>query len=92
MRKPKKEGLSLCDNPQNTELLRFLLIAYISDIGATPCSIKKGHTKNPFPIGTRAVYTFAKQGIITDSHKWKLLEFFKLKLIPTKVCEKLHTK
>ena len=58
------------------EKLRHNLKHHIEQLNTTPNKIKEGKVKNPFPIGTRSVYVFACGGEISDSHKWKLLEFF----------------
>lgn len=60
----------------NTKTLQTKLIEQISELGITANQIKDRKVQNPFPIGTRAVYMFATQGKATDSHKWKLYEYF----------------
>lgn len=60
----------------NTEKIQSKLLAKIKELGITANQIKDRKIKNPFPIGTKAVYQFAKYGKATDSHKWKLLEYF----------------
>jgi hypothetical protein len=64
--------------------LRSKLRKAIKDLKVTPNQIKerkaplnkKGAFENPFPIGTRSIYVFAKGGDISDSHKWKLFIHF----------------
>ena len=59
-----------------TEIIRSKLLKAIESHKTTANKIKDRKAPNPFPIGTRAVYVFATQGHATDSHKWKLFEFF----------------
>jgi len=66
------------------EKLREQLRKKIKELKITPNKIKerkapinkKGEFENPFPIGTRSVYVFAKGGDISDAHKWKLFVHF----------------
>jgi hypothetical protein len=60
----------------STEIIKSKLLAKIKELGITPNQIKDRKVKNPFPIGTKAVYEFAKYGRASDSHKWKLLQYF----------------
>jgi len=62
------------------EELKQKLLADLTKLGVTPCSILRGKKPNPYPIGTRAVYVLAtwregKSGI-SDSHKWKMSQYF----------------
>ncbi len=60
----------------NTEKLQQRLQADLKKRGLKAWRINIGLEKNPYPIGSRGVYLFAKQGKVTDSQKWKMLEFF----------------
>ena len=70
---------------QEAQKLRDKLRQSIKDLNTTPNKIKErksplndqGEFENPFPIGTRSVYVFAKGGKISDAHKWKLFIHFK---------------
>jgi hypothetical protein len=59
-----------------TEKLQSKLLQAIKQHNTTPNKIKERKSSNPFPIGTKAVYEFCRTGYATDSHKWKLLEYF----------------
>jgi hypothetical protein len=58
-----------------TKKLQIALKKAIADLGTTPNAIKEGRYKNPFPVGTKTVESFANRGKASDSAKWKLLEY-----------------
>lgn len=59
-----------------TKKLQSKLVKHLDSLSITPNQVKDRKQPNPFPIGTKAVYVMAKYGRATDSHKWKLFEFF----------------
>ena len=49
--------------------IHALLVSDLKERGLKAWKIKEGTQANPYPIGSRAVWFFAKKEQATDSHK-----------------------
>ena len=58
------------------QTIHALLVSDLKERGLKAWKIKEGTQSNPYPIGSRAVWFFAKKEQATDSHKWKMLVYF----------------